>query len=76
MLWETAGETGWRRWLGPIATVAATCLLLALSFALQYGLAAAATHQSDGGCALCTHLTLSCAGSNAPSEGDRAPVRR
>lgn len=53
VLWEAAGETGWRRWLGPVATVAATCLLLALSFALQYGLAAAAAHQSDGRCAAC-----------------------
>ena len=48
MLWRTTGETGWRVWLGPAATVAAVCLLLALSFALQYGLAAAAAHQSDG----------------------------
>ena len=50
-MWEGTGEAGWRRWLGPVATVAITCLLLALSFALQYGLAAAAAHQSDGRCA-------------------------
>ena len=54
VLWKATGETGWRRVLGPVATVAATCLLLALSFALQYGLAAAAAHQSDGRCALRT----------------------
>ena len=51
VLWRTTGGTGWRLWLGPAATVAAVCLLLALSFALQYGLAAAAAHQSDGRCA-------------------------
>ena len=51
MLWENTGELSWRRWLGPAATVAAVLPLLALSFALQYGLAAAADHESDEQCA-------------------------